>query len=191
MSHMLDVRNLTVYYGYVGALSEVSLYVDEGEIITLIGSNGAGKTTTLMSISGLVEKAGGSVIYRDQDITRMNPDRIVKLGISHVPEGRKIFPQLTVYENLIAGTFGKKGITKAQIAALGAPAVLLGDGAYLLADLADGDRIILSEKNFIKGAGIAKAAMHLEARPPEELIPAYFRLSQAEREYQQRKGEQK
>lgn len=118
MSHMLDVRNLTVYYGYVGALSEVSLYVDEGEIITLIGSNGAGKTTTLMSISGLVEKAGGSVIYRDQDITRMNPDRIVKLGISHVPEGRKIFPQLTVYENLIAGTFGKKGITKAQIAAL-------------------------------------------------------------------------
>lgn len=80
---------------------------------------------------------------------------------------------------------------KAQIAALGAPAVLLGDGAYLLADLADGDRIILSEKNFIKGAGIAKAAMHLEARPPEELIPAYFRLSQAEREYQQQKGEQK
>ena len=118
MSHMLDVQNLTVYYGYVGALSDVSIYVDEGEIITLIGSNGAGKTTTLMSISGLVEKAGGKVTYRDHDITKMAPDRIVKLGIAHVPEGRKIFPQLTVYENLIAGTFGKQGITKPQIAEL-------------------------------------------------------------------------
>ena len=115
MSHMLDVQNLTVYYGYVNALTDVSIHVDEGEIITLIGSNGAGKTTTLMSISGLVEKAGGSITYHGQDITRMAPDRIVKLGISHVPEGRKIFPQLTVYENLIAGTFGKQGITKAQI----------------------------------------------------------------------------
>jgi len=118
MSHMLDVQNLTVYYGYVGALSEVSLYVDEGEIITLIGSNGAGKTTTLMSISGLVEKSAGRVEYRGRDITKLAPDRIVKLGISHVPEGRKIFPQLTVYENLIAGTFGKQGITKTQIAEL-------------------------------------------------------------------------
>ena len=115
MSHMLDVQNLTVYYGYVNALTDVSIHVDEGEIITLIGSNGAGKTTTLMSISGLVEKAGGRITYHGQDITRMAPDRIVKLGISHVPEGRKIFPQLTVYENLIAGTFGKQGITKAQI----------------------------------------------------------------------------
>ena len=118
MSHMLDVQNLTVYYGYVGALSDVSIHVDEGEIITLIGSNGAGKTTTLMSISGLVEKAGGKVTYRDHDITKMAPDKIVKLGIAHVPEGRKIFPQLTVYENLIAGTFGKQGITKPQIAEL-------------------------------------------------------------------------
>ena len=118
MSHMLDVQNLTVYYGYVGALSDVSIHVDEGEIITLIGSNGAGKTTTLMSISGLVEKAGGKVTYRDHDITKMAPDKIVKMGIAHVPEGRKIFPQLTVYENLIAGTFGKQGITKPQIAEL-------------------------------------------------------------------------
>ena len=118
MNRILDVQNLTVYYGYVGALTDVSLHVDEGEIITLIGSNGAGKTTTLMSISGLVEKAGGRILYRDHDITRMAPDRIVKLGISHVPEGRKIFPQLTVYENLIAGTFGRQGIKKAHIAEL-------------------------------------------------------------------------
>ena len=111
MSRMLDIANLTVYYGYVNALSDVSIHVDEGEIITLIGSNGAGKTTTLMAVSGLVEKAGGS-------ITKMHADRIVKLGIAHVPEGRKIFPQLTVYENLVAGTFGKPGITKQQIADL-------------------------------------------------------------------------
>ena len=118
MSHMLDIRNLTVYYGYVLALSDISIHVDEGEIITLIGANGAGKTTTLMSVSGLTEKAEGSITFDGTDITRMAPDRIVKMGISHVPEGRKIFPQLTVYENLIAGTFGKKGITKEEIAQL-------------------------------------------------------------------------
>ena len=118
MSHMLEVRGLTVYYGYVNALTDVNIHVDEGEIITLIGSNGAGKTSTLMSISGLAEKTAGQVFFQDKEITRMSPDRIVKLGIAHVPEGRKIFPQLTVRDNLISGTFGKKGITKAEIATL-------------------------------------------------------------------------
>ena len=102
MSHLLEIDNLTVYYGYVNALTDVSIHVDKGEIITLIGSNGAGKTTTLMSVSGMVDKAGGKVFYNGQDITKTAPDRIVKLGIAHVPEGRKIFPQLTVYENLIS-----------------------------------------------------------------------------------------
>ena len=115
MSHLLEVRELSVYYGYVEALKDVSITVDEGEIITLIGSNGAGKTSTLMSISGLVEKAAGKVFFHDTDIARLSPDKIVKMGISHVPEGRKIFPQLTVYENLIAGTFGKRGIKKEEI----------------------------------------------------------------------------
>ena len=118
MSHMLEVRGLTVYYGYVNALTDVNIHVDEGEIITLIGSNGAGKTSTLMSISGLAEKTAGQVFFQDKEITKMSPDRIVKLGIAHVPEGRKIFPQLTVRDNLISGTFGKKGITKAEIATL-------------------------------------------------------------------------
>ena len=116
--HLLDIRHLTVYYGYVQALEDISIYVDEGEIVTLIGANGAGKTTTLMSVSGLTEKAEGSILLDGQDVTRAAPDRIVRLGVSHVPEGRKIFPQLTVYENLIAGTFGKKGITKAEISEL-------------------------------------------------------------------------
>ncbi len=112
MKELLKVDNLSVYYGYVSALQKVSIQVNEGEIITLIGGNGAGKTTTLMSISNLVEKAEGNITFNGQDITRMAPDKIVKLGISHVPEGRKIFPQLTVYENLIAGTFGKPGTSK-------------------------------------------------------------------------------
>ncbi len=112
MKELLKVDNLSVYYGYVSALQKVSVQVNEGEIITLIGGNGAGKTTTLMSISNLVEKAEGNITFNGQDITRMAPDKIVKLGISHVPEGRKIFPQLTVYENLIAGTFGKPGTSK-------------------------------------------------------------------------------
>ena len=115
---MLKVENLSVHYGYINALSDVSIEVNEGEIITLIGGNGAGKTTTLMSVSNLVEKSGGRVLFREEDITNKAPDKIVKLGISHVPEGRKIFPQLTVYENLIAGTFGKPKMGKQKIAAL-------------------------------------------------------------------------
>ncbi|MCR4706660.1 MAG: ABC transporter ATP-binding protein [Clostridiales bacterium] len=116
--HLLDIQHLTVYYGYVQALEDISIHVDEGEIVTLIGANGAGKTTTLMSVSGLTEKAEGHIFIDGQDVTRAAPDRVVRLGVSHVPEGRKIFPQLTVYENLIAGTFGKKGITKGEIANL-------------------------------------------------------------------------
>ena len=115
---LLTVENLSVYYGYVNALSGVSIHVNEGEIITLIGGNGAGKTTTLMAISNLVEKAEGKVTFLSQDISRKAPDSIVKMGISHVPEGRKIFPQLTVYENLVAGSFGKPGMTKQRMGEL-------------------------------------------------------------------------
>ena len=111
---MLRIENLTVYYGYVRALENVSLHVEQGEIITLIGGNGAGKTTTLMAISNLVEKTSGKIYYKDQDITRFKPEKVARLGIAHVPEGRKIFPAMTVRENLIAGTYGNKGLTKQQ-----------------------------------------------------------------------------
>lgn len=115
---VLKIENLSVNYGYITALTNVSLEVNQGEIITLIGGNGAGKTTTMMSISNLVEKAEGKITFRGQDITHMAPDKIVKMGIAHVPEGRKIFPALTVYENLMAGTMGNPKLTKAQIAEL-------------------------------------------------------------------------
>lgn len=112
---VLKVENLSVNYGYISALEGISLHVDQGEIITLIGSNGAGKTTTLMSVSGLAAKAEGTVWFKGEDITKMAPDRIVKMGMCHVPEGRKIFPALSVYENLIAGSLGNPSLTKNRI----------------------------------------------------------------------------
>lgn len=112
---MLKIENLAVNYGYITALTGINLEVKKGEIVTLIGGNGAGKTTTLMSISGLVQKASGKITFKDQDITKTAPDKIVKMGLCHVPEGRKIFPVLTVYENLLAGTLGNPKLSKSQI----------------------------------------------------------------------------
>lgn len=109
---MLKVENLKVNYGYIQALEDISFEVKEKEIVTLIGNNGAGKSTTLMAISGLVNKADGKVEFDGKDITHMRPEKIVHLGIAHVPEGRRIFPSLTVYENLITGTLGNKNLTK-------------------------------------------------------------------------------
>lgn len=115
---MLEISGLAVNYGYVRALTGVDITVKKGEIISLIGGNGAGKTTTLMAVSGLVEKQQGRIRFKDKDITRMAPDKIVQMGLAHVPEGRKIFPGLTVYENLIAGTVGNPKLNKQQIQGL-------------------------------------------------------------------------
>jgi len=115
---MLQIKDLSVHYGYISALRNINMEVRENEIITLIGSNGAGKTTTLMSISGLVPKTTGTILFKGENITKMAPNKIVHMGLSHVPEGRKIFPALTVYENLMAGTLGNKNLTKPQIAEL-------------------------------------------------------------------------
>lgn len=115
---MIRVENLSVNYGYITALQDVSFQINRGEIVTLIGSNGAGKTTSLMAISGLVLKQAGKVFFEDKDITNAAPDRIVKMRVCHVPEGRKVFPALSVYENLIAGTIGNPKLKKAQINAL-------------------------------------------------------------------------
>ncbi len=115
---MLKIDNLCVNYGYVQALRGISLHVEKGEIITLIGGNGAGKSTTLMAISHLVNDVEGHISFKGTDITRMHPEKIVKMGIAHVPEGRKIFPMLTVQENLLAGTFGNPSLSKAKTAEL-------------------------------------------------------------------------
>lgn len=118
MSHFLEARELTVHYGNVNALRGMSFHVDQGEIVTLIGSNGAGKTSSLMAISNLIQGTRrGTVEFGGEDITHLAPSKIVKLGISHVPEGRHIFPKLTVEENLLMGTFGAKRYDKAKAAA--------------------------------------------------------------------------
>ena len=97
---MLVVKNLKVNYGKIEAIKDVSFEVPAGKIVTLIGANGAGKTTTLRAISGLEKCSGGSIVFDGQDITNMDAHKLVPKGISHVPEGRKIFPTLTVRENL-------------------------------------------------------------------------------------------
>jgi len=102
---MLKLNNITTYYGNIQALKGISIDVSEGEIITLIGANGAGKSTTLMSICGIVPPKSGEILFMDQPIHNMKPNDIVSLGISQVPEGRRIFPYLTVMENLDMGAF--------------------------------------------------------------------------------------
>jgi branched-chain amino acid transport system ATP-binding protein len=105
---MLKLRNIQAFYGNIQALKNIDMDVNQGEIITLIGANGAGKTTTLMTLCGIVPPASGHIEFQDKDITGMAPDRIAALGISQVPEGRRIFPYLTVMENLDMGTFLRK-----------------------------------------------------------------------------------
>ncbi|GAB6905145.1 leucine/isoleucine/valine transporter subunit; ATP-binding component of ABC superfamily [Desulfosarcina cetonica] len=105
---MLKLEAIKTYYGNIQALKGVSLEVQTGEIITLIGANGAGKTTTLMSISGIVPPRTGEIYFMGKPISRVNPDKIVAMGISQVPEGRRIFPYLSVLENLDMGAFLRK-----------------------------------------------------------------------------------
>lgn len=105
---LLEVKDLEVSYGVIKALKGVSFEVNEGEIVTLIGANGAGKTTTMQSVIGLIPKKGGTVLYDGQDISKTPCHKIVHLGMSQVPEGRRIFQELTVYENLLMGAYSKK-----------------------------------------------------------------------------------
>ncbi len=102
---MLEVENLNVYYGAIHALKGISFHLEKGEIVALIGGNGAGKSTTLNTISGLLRPTEGKVFFEDKDMTVVPPQNIVRHGIVQVPEGRRIFPKLTVQENLEMGAF--------------------------------------------------------------------------------------
>ncbi|HHT88443.1 MAG TPA: ABC transporter ATP-binding protein [Clostridiales bacterium] len=102
---MLEVRDLQVYYGVIQAIKNVSFKVNEGEIIALIGANGAGKTTILQTISGLITPKQGEIIYDGTDLKKVPAHHIVSMGLAHVPEGRRVFSQLTVYENLLMGSY--------------------------------------------------------------------------------------
>ena len=110
---LLDVRDVEVYYGVIRALKGVSLHVNKGEVVALIGANGAGKTTMLHTITGLVPAKSGSIVYDGHELTTMPAHKILPLGMAHVPEGRRIFQQLSVYDNLKLGAYTVKN--KAQI----------------------------------------------------------------------------
>lgn len=112
---MLKIDNLVVDYGHVHAIRDISLEVDRNEIVCLIGSNGAGKTSTLSAISNITKKTSGRITFKGQDITHMNAPDIVRLGISHVPEGRHVFPKMTVGENLILGTMALRKVSRKYI----------------------------------------------------------------------------
>ena len=105
---LLEVKDLQVYYGVIQALKGISFEVNEGEIVTLIGANGAGKTTTMQSIIGLLPSWHGTVTFDGQDITKTPCHKIVHMGLTQVPEGRRVFQELTVYENLLMGGFSQK-----------------------------------------------------------------------------------
>ena len=102
---MLEIKDIEVYYGVIQALKGISFEVNQGEVIALIGANGAGKTTTLQTITGLLQAKRGSISFEGKDITRTPAHNIVKLGMAHVPEGRRVFSNLTVYQNLRMGAY--------------------------------------------------------------------------------------
>lgn len=105
---MLEIKEIDVFYGAIQAIKGICMEVEEGSIVTVIGANGAGKTTTLKTISGLLRPRSGSILFKGLEISRLRPDKIVGLGLSQVPEGRRVFPDLTVMENLEMGAYLRK-----------------------------------------------------------------------------------
>lgn len=105
---MLEIKDLEVYYGVIQAIKGISFEVNQGEVIALIGANGAGKTTTLHTITGLISPKKGSVVFEGKDITKVPAHKIVSMGMAHVPEGRRVFAELSVYENLKMGAYTRK-----------------------------------------------------------------------------------
>ena len=105
---MLEVKDLQVYYGVIQALKGISFHVNQGEVIALIGANGAGKTTTLQTLTGILSPKSGSIVFEGKDLTRTPAHKIVEMGMAHVPEGRRVFAELSVYENLKLGAYTRK-----------------------------------------------------------------------------------
>lgn len=109
---LLQVNDLSVYYGVIQALKGITFHVNKGEIVSLIGANGAGKTTTLHTVTGLLHPKGGSIVYDGHDLSKVPAHKIVSLGLVHVPEGRRIFQNLSVYDNLLLGAYTRKSKTE-------------------------------------------------------------------------------
>jgi branched-chain amino acid transport system ATP-binding protein len=112
---MLELQGISTYYGKIRALDDLSLRVERGEVVALIGANGAGKTTALRTISGLLRPRAGRVLFEDRDITRWAPERIVAAGLAHCPEGRQVFSEMTVLENLEVGAYTRPAAAGEQL----------------------------------------------------------------------------
>ena len=111
---MLEVKDLQVYYGVIQALKGISFEVNKGEVIALIGANGAGKTTTLQTLTGILSPNSGSILFEGKEITKVPAHKIVQMGMAHVPEGRRVFSDMTVYENLLMGAYTRKDKNEIQ-----------------------------------------------------------------------------
>jgi len=172
---MLELRDVITGYGNIMALKGVSLRVAPGEIVTLIGANGAGKTTTLMSISGIVPPKAGEIYFTGKVIHGLPPEEIVALGIAHVPEGRRIFPRMTVMENLLMGAFLRrdKRELKKDLSYIYELFPLLAERRYQLAGtLSGGEQQMLA----ISRALMARPRLLLLDEPSLGLAPLYVRL---------------
>ncbi|WP_406853546.1 ABC transporter ATP-binding protein [Alsobacter sp. KACC 23698] len=112
---LIECKDLVVRYGEIEALHGLTVAVEPGEVVTLLGGNGAGKSTTLRAISGLVKPVGGDILFEGQSLVGVGPEEIVRRGVAHVPEGRRVFPGLTTRENIMLGASNRKGLSKAQI----------------------------------------------------------------------------
>jgi branched-chain amino acid transport system ATP-binding protein len=114
---LLELRNVESHYGSVQAVKGISLTVEQGEIVTLLGANGAGKSTTLRNISGLIQPTKGEILFEGKPINRLGAEKIVRLGLAHVPEGRRVFPGLTVRENIMIGATARGHVSRQQLGA--------------------------------------------------------------------------
>jgi branched-chain amino acid transport system ATP-binding protein len=171
---MLELKNIDTYYGNIQALRDVNINIREGEIITLIGANGAGKSTTLMTICGVVPPRKGEVLFEGKSIGKTPPDKIVRMGICQVPEGRLIFPDLTVQENLDMGAFlrsDKAGISRDQDQVFALFPILLERRKQLGGTLSGGEQQMLA----ISRALMARPKLLLLDEPSLGLAPLIIR----------------
>ena len=171
---MLELKHIDAFYGNIQALRDVNIHIGEGEIITLIGANGAGKTTTLMTICGVVPPRNGQVLFQGQSLSGVSPDKVVARGICQVPEGRLIFPDLTVQENLDMGAFlrsDKDGIRTDLDQVFGLFPILLERRGQLGGTLSGGEQQMLA----ISRALMARPRLLLLDEPSLGLAPLIIR----------------